>query len=79
MKIAILIPTFSKFSGIDRVVEMQANRLLKEGNIVDIYCLYGDIKIDNKNCHIYEIKNIKNQFFERIYRLFFFLDIFIMI
>lgn len=57
MKIAILT---SKFSGIDRVVEMQANRVLKEGNIVDIYCLYGDIKIDNKNCHIYEIKNLKN-------------------
>ncbi|MHB8362837.1 MAG: glycosyltransferase family 4 protein [Patescibacteria group bacterium] len=76
MKIAILTPTFSKFSGIDRVVETQAKELSKGGNEVDIYCLYGDIKLEDPNIRIYEIKKFNNLLFERIYRLLFFLDIF---
>ena len=33
MKIAILTPTFSKFSGIDRVVELQAEELIENHKI----------------------------------------------
>ena len=76
MKIAILTPTFSKFSGIDRVVENQALELSKKGNDVNIYCLYGDIKLEDTKIKIHEIKKINNLLFERIYRLLFFLDIF---
>ncbi len=76
MKIAILTPTFSKFSGIDRVVETQALELSKKGSDVNIYCLYGDIKLEDTQIKIYEIKIFKNLLFERIYRLLFFLDIF---
>jgi hypothetical protein len=36
MKIAILTPTFSKFSGIDCVVENQALELSKKNNNVNI-------------------------------------------
>jgi 1,2-diacylglycerol 3-alpha-glucosyltransferase len=76
MKISILTPTFSKFSGIDRVVENQALELSEKGNDVVIYCLYGDIKLEDTKIKIYEIKNFNNLLFERIYRLLFFLDIF---
>ncbi|MHB8442765.1 MAG: glycosyltransferase family 4 protein [Patescibacteria group bacterium] len=76
MKIAILTPTFSKFSGIDRVVEGQSIELSNKGNKVDIYCLYGDIKLKNPNIEVIEIKKFNNLLFERIYRLLFFLDVF---
>ena len=44
MKIAILTPTFSYFSGIDRVVEQQAMDYAKKGNKVKVIALEGDIK-----------------------------------
>ena len=72
MKIAILTPTFFEFSGIDRVAEQQAIDNVKKGNKVTIFTLKSTIK--PKNYNIVEIGMPKNLFWQRIYRLFFFLD-----
>ena len=45
MKIAILVPNFSKYSGDARVAELQTKELLRKGNDVSIFALEGDIKI----------------------------------
>ena len=74
MKIAILTPTFSQFSGIDRVVENEAKELYKEGNSVTIFCFKAKIK--TKYAKVIEIGMPKNSTLERLYRLFFFIDIF---
>ena len=73
MKIAILTPTFAEFSGIDRVVEIEAEDLSKEGNDVTIFCFKANIK--TKYANVIEIGMPKIQFIERIYRLFFFADL----
>ncbi|MEM3127024.1 MAG: glycosyltransferase family 4 protein, partial [Candidatus Woesearchaeota archaeon] len=70
MKIAILTPTFSHFSGIDRVVALQAEQLKKEGHEVKILCLKAEMK--SKHAKIMQLGLPKNPFFERIQRLFFF-------
>ncbi|MFH1597605.1 MAG: glycosyltransferase family 4 protein [Patescibacteria group bacterium] len=49
MKIAILSATFSHFSGIDRVVEQQANQLIQEGNQVTIFALEAEMKPQQAN------------------------------
>ncbi|MBI4739628.1 glycosyltransferase family 4 protein [Candidatus Woesearchaeota archaeon] len=72
MKIALLTPTFSRFSGMDRVVELNAKDLLKKGHTVSVFCFEGDI-------HIPKVKVIKlgiskNPTIARVYRLLFFLD-----
>ncbi|MDP7324189.1 MAG: glycosyltransferase, partial [Candidatus Woesearchaeota archaeon] len=72
MKIAILNPTFSKFSGIDRLIEAQLPRLQKEGHKVTIFCFTADIETDL--AAIETIGMPKNPTFQRIYRLFFFLN-----
>lgn len=72
MKVAILTPTFSAFSGIDRVVELQAREFKKEGHDVTIFCLKAGM--DSKDANIIELNMPKNPTLERIYRLFFFLD-----
>jgi 1,2-diacylglycerol 3-alpha-glucosyltransferase len=71
-KIAILTPTFSHFSGIDRVVELQAKEFLKNNNKVAVFCLKADIKL--QNIKVIELGMPKNNFISRLYRLFFFLD-----
>lgn len=71
MKIAILTPTFSYFSGIDRVVQLQAEDYTKKGDKVTIIALESNIKPRN-----YKIETLgmpKNSLWQRIYRLFFFL------
>src|SRR3989344_6555281 len=73
MKIAILTPTFVQFSGIDRVVELQAEDFIKRGNDVTVFCLKGNLKT---KARVIELGMPKNPFLERIYRLFFFLDYF---
>lgn len=73
-QIAILTPTFCHFSGIDRVVELQAKELCKKGNNVTIVCLKASIK--SKYAKVIEIGVPKNSTIERIYRLFMFLDVF---
>lgn len=73
MKIAILTPTFSQFSGIDRIVERQAEDYSKEGHEITIFCFKAEIL--TKYANVVELGMPKNQTLERIYRLFFFLDI----
>lgn len=73
MKIAILTPTFSHFSGIDRLVEIKSEDFIKKGHKVDIFTLSASIK--PKKAGLYVLGMPKNHFLERIYRLFMFLDI----
>ena len=72
MKIAILTPTFSHFSGIDRLVEIKYNNFIKKGNKVDIYALSATIK--PKGARLYLLGMPKSHLLERLYRLFMFLD-----
>jgi len=72
MKIAILTPTFSHFSGIDRVVEKEVEDLNKKGHDITIFCFKSHIK--TKYGRVVEIGMPKNPTLERIYRLFFFID-----
>src|SRR3989338_4207951 len=72
MKIAILTPTFNYYSGIDRVVEQQAEEYAKKGNKVTVIALEAGIK--PKNYKIISLGMPTNQFLQRLYRLFFFLD-----
>lgn len=71
-KIAILTPTFSRFSGIDRVVEQQAQELSKKGNEVAVFALEADIR--PKNYRLIVLGMPKNPLLQRLYRLLFFLD-----
>lgn len=72
MKIAILTPTFNYYSGIDRVVQQQAEDYAKKGNKVSVIALAANIK--PKNYNIIELGMPKSQFLQRLCRLFFFLD-----
>ena len=72
MKIAILTPTFNYYSGIDRVVQQQAEEYAKKGNKVTVIALEGNIK--PKNYGVVELGMPKSPFLQRLYRLFFFLD-----
>jgi glycosyltransferase involved in cell wall biosynthesis len=73
MKIAILSPTFAKFSGPDRVVERQAQDLVEQGHHVSIFTLYSEIDSPNR-VKVFQLGSPKNATLERLYRLFFFLD-----
>lgn len=72
MRIAILTPTFNYHSGIDRVVELQAEDYAKKRNKVTVIAL--EAKIIPKNYEVIELGMPKNNTLQRIYRLFFFLD-----
>lgn len=72
MKIAILTPTYSHFSGIDRLVEIEAEAHLKKGQQVDIFALSASMK--PKNIGLIILGMPKSPFWERIYRLLMFLD-----
>src|SRR3989338_2030211 len=72
MRIAILTPTFNYYSGIDRVVQLQAEDYAKKGNKVTVIAL--EAKIKPKNYKVIELGMPKNSFLQRLYRLFFFLD-----
>lgn len=72
MKIAILTPTLSYYSGIDRVVELQARDYAKKGNKVTVFVLESAIKPVGFRLEV--IGMPKNLFLQRLYRLFFFLD-----
>ena len=73
MRIAILTPTFSHFSGIDRVVELQAQEYAKKGNKVTVIALESGIM--PKGYKIEVLGMPKALFLQRLYRLFFFLDL----
>jgi D-inositol-3-phosphate glycosyltransferase len=72
-KIALLTPTYSPFSGIDRVVELQAEELTNAGKEVTIVALEGDLKKHKSFNVIFLGFPLQNETFKRIYRLFFFL------
>ena len=72
MKIAVLTPTFSHYSGIDRVAELQAKDYAGKGNEVTIFALEASIKPKGFKLEILGMP--KNLFWQRLYRLFFFLD-----
>jgi len=72
MKIAILTPTFNYHSGIDRVVQLQAEDYVKKGNKVTVIAL--EAKIKPTTYKIIELGMPKNQLWQRLYRLFFFVD-----
>lgn len=73
MRIAILTPTFNYYSGIDRVVEQQAKEYSKKGNDVTVISLESNIK--PKTCKVISLGMPKNPTLQRLYRLFFFIDI----
>ncbi|MAG15632.1 hypothetical protein CMO88_01070 [Candidatus Woesearchaeota archaeon] len=74
MRIAILTPTFFRFSGPDRVVKNEAEEHVAKGNKVTVFTFKGDIKA--KNYNVVELWMPSNATLERIYRLLFFLDFF---
>ncbi len=74
MKIALLTPTFFRFSGPDRVVENEAEEHTAKGDEVTVITLKGDIK--PRGYRVVELGMPSNATLERLYRLFFFLDIF---
>jgi len=72
MKIAILTPTFFKFSGPDRVVENEAEEYIKKGHEVTVITFKGDIK--PKGYRVRVLGMPSNSTLERLYRLFMFVD-----
>lgn len=72
MRVAIITPTFSKFSGIDRFIEQKIKKLSKN-NKITVIAFKGDIKV--KDVDVVYVGAPKSPFLERMYRLFFFLDI----
>jgi glycosyltransferase involved in cell wall biosynthesis len=74
VKIAILTPTLFRFSGIDRVVERQAEEFAGSGNEVAIFTFEADLA-PNSNISLNIIGMPGSLFLQRIYRLFFPLDI----
>lgn len=71
MKIAILTPTFSHYSGIDRVVKQQARDYSKQGKVT-VFALEADLRPKGFGLEI--IGMPKGLFLQRLYRLLFFLD-----
>ncbi len=72
MKIAILTPTFSHYSGIDRVVELQAMEYSNKHHQVTVFALESTIKPRDFKLEVLGMP--KSLFLQRLYRLFFFLD-----
>jgi len=72
MKIAILTPTFSHYSGIDRVAELQSIDYARKGNMVTVFTLKSAIR--PKGFKVESLGMPKNLLLQRLYRLFFFLD-----
>ena len=74
MIIAHLTPTFCKFSGIDRVVEQQADELARNGNVVTILAFESDL-LPPENTELQILGMPRSLFWQRVYRLIFPLDI----
>jgi len=74
MKIAVLVPTFCSFSGIDRVAELQAKEFSSSGNQVTILTFDANMPSPpDVNLRVLGIP--KGSLAQRIYRLFFPLDL----
>lgn len=72
MNIAILTPTLHAFSGIDRVVQLQAEEFVKRGHKVTIISLEASLR--PRGCEVISLGMPKRPFWQRLYRLLFFLD-----
>jgi glycosyltransferase involved in cell wall biosynthesis len=74
MNIAILVPTFSQYSGIDKVVQQQSMQCIRNGDKVTIFTFKAEmgIPLNAKLCVLGMPKSLLGQ---RIYRLFFPLDL----
>ncbi|MCX6006506.1 MAG: glycosyltransferase family 4 protein [Chloroflexi bacterium] len=72
-RIALLAPTFSRFSGIDRVVEDQARQLVARGDTLDIFSFEADMKPPS-GANLRIIGMPKSLFWQRVYRLLLPLD-----
>ena len=72
MKIALLTPTFLKHSGIDRVVQKEAEELAVK-NKVAVFTFKAEI--EPTNYRVYELGMPSNRTMESVYRLFFFMDV----
>lgn len=73
MKIAILVPNFSEYSGDARVAQLQAEEFAEKGNDVTIFALSANIK--PKNYKLFIMGMPKSLFWQRVYRLIFPLDL----
>ncbi len=73
MKIALLTPTFSSFSGIDRVVDEQARQLIEKGDSVDIFCFDSDMR-PSSQAALHVLGMPRKLFWQRVYRLLLPLD-----
>lgn len=71
MKIALLTPTYSSFSGIDRIVQQKVKKYTAEGHTVTVFALSADMK---PACELVVAGMPKRPLLQRIYRLLFFLD-----
>ncbi|MGA2159304.1 MAG: glycosyltransferase family 4 protein [Dehalococcoidia bacterium] len=74
MKIALLTPTFSCFSGIDRVVDWQARKLIEGGATVDIFAFDSDMQ-PSTQATLHVLGMPKSLFRQRLYRLLLPLDL----
>ncbi|HLD96947.1 MAG TPA: glycosyltransferase, partial [Candidatus Nanoarchaeia archaeon] len=75
MNIAILTPTFSQFSGPDRVVLNEALELADKGESVTIFTFKTDFQLQNKGVKVEVLGMPKSGLMERVYRLLFFADV----
>ncbi len=78
MKTAILTPTFSKFSGPDRVVLNEAIEAAAAGKEVTVFTFKTDFDLkllSKKNINVEVLGITPNPLVERLYRLLFFLDV----
>jgi len=73
MKIAILVPTFSQFSGIDKVVQEQSTQFVTGGDKVTIFALEAEMSPPVKT-NLYVLGMPKTIIGQRIYRLLLPLD-----
>jgi glycosyltransferase involved in cell wall biosynthesis len=78
MKTAILTPTFSKFSGPDRVVLNEAEERASKKNEVVVFTFKTDFdvgELSKRGIKVEVLGMPGNSMLERIYRLFFFVDL----
>ena len=71
-KIAILVPNYASYSGDARVVELQANDYAAAGKKVTIFTFFAGIPSEHE---VIELGMPKSLFWQRVYRLLFFLDL----
>lgn len=73
MRIAILVPNFSEFSGDARVAEMQVEDFIRKGDDVSVFALEANIK--PKKAQLVVLGMPESLFWQRVYRLIFPIDI----